>query len=168
MEKEKKVPKKKKFKERGITLIALIITIIVLLILAGVALATLTGDSGILSNADKAKEETLLANSRDQVQLAVQEALIKGNGTVTKENLVNALNKIIGEGKYTITPDDEVGPWTITVTKTGYTIAINSNEESQEIRRSIGEESKREVGSTRARGDNKRRQDSQQRQSSGN
>ena len=35
-------------KEKGITLIALVITIIVLLILAGVVIATLTGDNGIL------------------------------------------------------------------------------------------------------------------------
>ncbi len=35
-------------KEKGVTLIALVITIIVLLILAGVSIATLTGDNGIL------------------------------------------------------------------------------------------------------------------------
>ena len=37
---------------KGVTLVALVITIIVLLILAGVSLAMLTGDSGILTNAD--------------------------------------------------------------------------------------------------------------------
>ena len=37
-------------REKGITLIALVITIIVLLILAGVTIATLTGDNGILKN----------------------------------------------------------------------------------------------------------------------
>ena len=57
----------------GITLIALVITIIVLLILAGVALATLTGDSGILSNAEKAKEQTTQANVKEKVQLAIME-----------------------------------------------------------------------------------------------
>ena len=40
---------------KGITLIALIITIIVLLILAGISIATLTGDNGILSKAQEAK-----------------------------------------------------------------------------------------------------------------
>jgi len=38
-------------KNKGITLIALVLTIIVLLILAGVTIATLTGDNGILSQA---------------------------------------------------------------------------------------------------------------------
>ena len=45
-------------KERGITLIALVITIIVLLILAGVSIAMLTGQNGILTQAQKAKNET--------------------------------------------------------------------------------------------------------------
>ena len=44
-------------KERGITLIALVITITVLLILAGVSIAMLTGDNGILTEASNAKIE---------------------------------------------------------------------------------------------------------------
>ena len=89
MKGRKKSTKNLKIKERGITLIALVITIIVLLILAGVALSMLTGDSGILSNAEKAKEQTNLANSKEQVQLAVQgaltEAYAKGQGTITRK-----------------------------------------------------------------------------------
>ena len=45
-------------KQKGITLIALIITIIVLLILAGVSIATLTGENGLLNKAVTAKEAT--------------------------------------------------------------------------------------------------------------
>src|SRR5699024_6629716 len=44
--------------KNGITLIALVITIIVLLILAGVSIATLTGDNGILTRAQEAKNKT--------------------------------------------------------------------------------------------------------------
>ena len=47
-------PETKKF-QNGITLIALVITIIVLLILAGVSIATLTGENGILTRANDAK-----------------------------------------------------------------------------------------------------------------
>ena len=43
---------------RGITLIALVITIIVLLILAGVTIAALSGDNGILTKAKEAKQKT--------------------------------------------------------------------------------------------------------------
>ena len=47
-------------KKRGITLIALIVTIIVLLILAGVTIATLTGENGILTKENTAKIETAI------------------------------------------------------------------------------------------------------------
>ena len=50
---------------KGITLIALVITIIVLLILAGVSIAMLTGENGILSQAAKAKEETEKAQANE-------------------------------------------------------------------------------------------------------
>ena len=60
--------------EKGITLIALVITIIVLLILAAVSIATLTGENGILSKANTAKEETEKASKEEQRQLAIIEA----------------------------------------------------------------------------------------------
>ena len=50
----------------GITLIALVITIIVLLILAGVALATLTGNTSIINNANKAVEKYNASANEDQ------------------------------------------------------------------------------------------------------
>ena len=48
----------KQAQNKGITLIALVITIIVLLILAAISIATLTGDNGILTKANEAKDET--------------------------------------------------------------------------------------------------------------
>ena len=48
-----------KRRERGITLIALVITIIVLLILAGVSISMLTGENGILTQAQTAKESVI-------------------------------------------------------------------------------------------------------------
>ena len=57
---------------RGITLIALVVTIVVLLILAGVSIATLTGQNGILTQADKAKTETVKVGVQEKVQLEVQ------------------------------------------------------------------------------------------------
>ena len=58
----------------GITLIALVVTIIVLLILAGVSIATLTGENGILTQASKEKEQTKKARDEEQRQLAQVEA----------------------------------------------------------------------------------------------
>ena len=48
---------KKQCNSKGITLIALVITIIVLLILAGVTIATLMGDNGILTKATESKNK---------------------------------------------------------------------------------------------------------------
>ena len=85
---------KGKIKERkGITLIALVITIIVLLILAGVSIATLTGDSGILTQSKKSKISTELSSYKEQVELYKQGKYIENNNflaeslTAGKENL---------------------------------------------------------------------------------
>jgi len=56
---------------KGITLIALVITIIVLLILAGISIATLTGDNGILNKAQQAEEKTTQAQIKELLQLAI-------------------------------------------------------------------------------------------------
>jgi type II secretory pathway pseudopilin PulG len=56
--------------QKGITLIALVVTIIVLLILAGVAIAMLTGDNSILTNAQKSSSNNAYYSVREQVGLA--------------------------------------------------------------------------------------------------
>ena len=63
-----------KFRNRGITLIALVITIVVLLILAGVSIATLTGQNGILTRANDAKSKTEEAKEEELRQLTAIEA----------------------------------------------------------------------------------------------
>lgn len=67
----------KKWNNRGITLIALVITIIVLLILAGISIATLTGENGLLSKAETAKKETQRASAEEKVKIAVLRKLRK-------------------------------------------------------------------------------------------
>lgn len=56
---------------RGITLIALIITVIVLLILAGITIATLTGENGILEKAIKAKQNSTIENYKEEIKLEI-------------------------------------------------------------------------------------------------
>ena len=58
---------------KGITLIALVVTIIVLLILAGVSIAMLTGDNGILSRASQSSVANAVGEGKDQVALYVAE-----------------------------------------------------------------------------------------------
>ena len=61
---------------KGITLIALVITIIVLLILAGVTIAALSGDNGILTRATEAKEKTKQAQEDEKQKLSNMENLL--------------------------------------------------------------------------------------------
>ncbi len=87
-------------KERGITLIALVITIIVLLILAGVSIAMLTGDNGILTKATEAKRETEIAEEEEKVRLAIASA-IDDNGNFNK----SAFETELGNQGLTYTTD---------------------------------------------------------------
>lgn len=57
--------------QKGITLIALVITIIVLLILAGVTIYMLTGPSGVLTNSQKAKLETMEKGAIEKINLGL-------------------------------------------------------------------------------------------------
>ena len=61
---------------RGITLIALVVTIIVLLILAGISIAMLTGQNGILNRAAEAKEKTRVAQEDENEKLQGYEKII--------------------------------------------------------------------------------------------
>ena len=79
-------------KNRGITLIALVITIIVLLILAGVSISMLTGDNGIITQAQKAKEKTEEAKIREEQQL--ESLLNKITSEVPSEEGYNASKNV--------------------------------------------------------------------------
>ena len=68
--KHKKERKCFEMREKGITLIALVITIIILLILASVTIATLTGENGIITKAMEAKQKTEEAQIDEQLKLA--------------------------------------------------------------------------------------------------
>lgn len=67
----------RKRQENGITLIALVITIIVLLILAGVAIATLTGDNSIIKKANDAKVENEKAEIKDILGITINTIAIE-------------------------------------------------------------------------------------------
>ena len=77
---------------KGITLIALVITIIVLLILAGVSIAMLTGQNGILTQAGNAKTDTAKAEAKEAIKLAVNEILTNSMDP-TYDGTENVFNK---------------------------------------------------------------------------
>ena len=123
---------KQNLKERvngknGITLIALVITIIVLLILAGVTIATLTGDNGILTKAQNAKEKNAQKTVEEQINLAVQASRINEGLVINKEILEQELTN--NGIEITKSENDEL-PWT--VKKDGYVYTISENGEVKE------------------------------------
>ena len=70
----------KKYNEnRGITLITLVVSIIVLLILAGISINMLTGENGILNRASEAKEKTSISQKQERLELSNMEEIINDN-----------------------------------------------------------------------------------------
>ena len=86
----------------GITLIALIVTIIILLILAGISIMTLTGDNSILRQATSAKEKSEVAQAEERIKLAVNSAYMDENGKLNYEKLVSELDNEFKNGNYDI------------------------------------------------------------------
>jgi len=83
----------KRIKERGVTLIALVITIIVLLILAGISIAMLTGDNGIIKKAQEAKEATELSGIKEEVDIKWVEVLGEAGPSSTTDELAKRLEE---------------------------------------------------------------------------
>ena len=109
-------------KTNGITLIALVITIIVLLILAGVTIAILTGDNGILNKATEASEKTKIAEEEEKVKLSATGALAKENGEgISQDSLEEEL------GKYFDSTDFNVEAGTSETGEEGHIVTITEN-----------------------------------------
>ncbi len=81
---------------KGITLIALVITIIILLILAGISIAMLTGENGILKKADNAKMTTTIEEEKEQIKVAynavIMDTFDKEDGGTIVEKLQKEFN----------------------------------------------------------------------------
>ena len=92
----------KKFrKDKGITLIALVVTIIVLLILAGISIQMLTGNSGILTQTQNAKDSTRGGDVQEQVNLAVSENAIAEYTSGTKKTRDGVIGELYRDKKLT-------------------------------------------------------------------
>lgn len=93
---QKRIIRKKN--EKGITLIALVITIIVLLILAGVSIATLTGDNGLLTKANEAKNASEIAEEKDKVGMIAHVIKIEKiqNGEIDEETFQKLVDTEFG------------------------------------------------------------------------
>ena len=122
--KKQKVKKEKgiliKNNVKGITLIALVITI-VLLILAAVSIATLTGPNGLLTRANDAKTKTEKAGAKEKVQVEVV-ASYDNSGNLSKEMLNENLKNVQG-----LTSGTPIASFPATVVVDGYNVTIDGN-----------------------------------------
>lgn len=111
-------------KQKGITLIALIISIIVLLILAVVTIGTVK-DSGIIDHAENAKDSYTIAQEKEQIGLAVSEyqleKTISGTNPIFKDIIITALH-----GQVDSVEGDNEGPLTVTF-KSGNIYTVQQN-----------------------------------------
>ena len=124
--KSKNLIKKVKNTNKGITLIALVITIIILLILAGVSIATLTGDNGLLNKAGEAKEQTEVAEVKDRAQLDIldwQADQLKDNNDATLND--DIVKGILGGKDYISGFNEEDLENIKVITENGYEFPIS-------------------------------------------
>ena len=116
--------------EKGITLLALVITIIVLLILAGITINAITSDNGIIQNALDAKERAEIDSEREVVEQATIQAMENNKrGNIVRDELQNELDKITGEGKTIVTADTEEGGYFVKFVDSGriYKVSIDGD-----------------------------------------
>lgn len=78
---------------KGITLISLVVTIIILLILAGVTIATLMGDNGLINKSNDAKIATEIADIKEQIQTEILGKQAENQGNISDSNLETILLK---------------------------------------------------------------------------
>ena len=102
--KQKNTTQKTKKQNNGITLIALVISIIVLLILAGVTVATLTGDNELLTKAGEAKNTSKVAEIMERIQVSVISSKTNNLGKLIRDDLEENLTKEFEENNYEIIP----------------------------------------------------------------
>ena len=105
--------------QNGITLVALVITIIILLILAGISIASLT-DNGLFEKTEESDRNTEIAEIKEEIQLAIYEKQLSNLGTIPYKELVSILEEH-GTVNY---KDDDIIIKGITTEK-GYEIPIS-------------------------------------------
>ncbi len=105
---------------KGITLISLVVTIIILLILAGVTIATLMGDNGLINKANDAKIKTEIASIKEEIQTDILRKQAENNGNISDESL-----KEILKNYGTLSEEEKLTDKTLTTTKESYEIKVS-------------------------------------------
>lgn len=137
----KKGMQKTKKNEKGITLIALVVTIVTLLILAGVSIAMLTGENGIIKQAVGAKDKTKEAEEKEKAQLEEVEDYLSSKNTPVGEKVEDLIKTeteettVIGErisdGVGGVVPVPEGFYYVGGTVKSGAVISDNINDKNK-------------------------------------
>lgn len=93
-------------KDKGITLIALVVTIVILLILAGVTIASLGGENGLIAKANQTKKVQMKAEMKEKLVLALSEIQLEKNGEATLDDITQNWANSALEGYEPIIIDD--------------------------------------------------------------
>ena len=117
------------FDNKGITLIALVITIIVLLLLAGVTIASVTGENGILNKAVETRNIMQEASTEEKIKMIVETYQIdnKKKDKVDLDKLQALLDNEFGENN-TVSREDTDGTITIHLSSENKEYNINQND----------------------------------------
>ena len=118
--------------DKGITLIALVITIIILLILAGVAIATLTGENGLFARAKQAKQTQTESEMKEKLNLSIQELQVEKLTEATLDDITQEwLTQKLSEYNPILKENETAEGKKVTLQKDGviksYFIDINLN-----------------------------------------
>lgn len=111
---------KKIYKNTGITLIALVITIVILLVLAGITISTLVGENGLILRGQKAKQAYTKAEMKEQLTVALQNLQTEQEGNATLEDVTQEwIDAEIQDCECTIKEDASTNNKKITMKKNG-------------------------------------------------
>lgn len=102
-------------KERGITLIGLVVTIIILIILVGIGVNLFIGENGVITKSLLAKEKQEIAQYIEKIELARGTVALENEGVVTLDNLISKIyeNEIVPQGNITKLDDERAEVITI-------------------------------------------------------
>ncbi len=93
---------------KGITLITLVITIIVLLILSGITIGAITGENGIIKNAGKAKEQSEIDNEKEIINVSIIQTMSRNRyGEIEEKEFQESIDDNSGENKAKVEEDGE-------------------------------------------------------------
>lgn len=109
--------------EKGITLVALVVTIVVLLILAGVSISSVIWNNGIITKAKEAETKTKEGQAKDEMSLVVVEYYVSESNETLEEFLKSKIPDRIDK----VTNNNGK----LTIEKNGYTLTVDNVDNSK-------------------------------------